>query len=247
MPGICIKDMTWKEAEKRMKEARAVILPLGSTEQHGYHMSLDTDNIVATHVSRMLAERTDCAVLPTLPYGQVWSAKDFPGTISLRERTYIELLKDIVISLEKKGCQNIILFSGHWGNVAPCKLAARELLDEYGYQNVFYLSYMDLKKNGEGIMQTQLWNGSGFHAGEIETSILLHIRPESVDMEKAVCDYPNIPPDVDIRPIPWIGFAQTGIFGDATQATAEKGRRFLENWMNQMCALVRENISYGQK
>lgn len=242
MSGVFVENMTWKEAEVRMREARAVILPLGSTEQHGYHMTVNVDNIVASKVSAMLAERTDCVVLPTLPYGQVWSAKNFPATISLREKTYIELIKDIVISLEKKGCKNVILFSGHWGNVAPCKIAARELLDEYGYQNVYHLSYMDLKKNGEGIMETELWNGSGFHAAEIETSILLHIQPESVNMEKAVCDYPPIPPDADIRPIPWIRFAETGIFGDASKATAEKGEKFLNNWLRQLCTLITDNI-----
>lgn len=242
MEHVNLKQMTWKEAGVRMEAARAVILPLGSTEQHGYHMTIDTDNIVAEQVSEMLAKATDCVVLPVLNYGQVWSARDFPATISLNERTYISVIKDIVVSLEKKKCKNIILFSGHWGNVAPCKLAVRELLDEYGFRNVYYLSYMDLKKNGEGIMETELWNGSGFHAAEIETSILLHIKPESVNMEQAVCEYPEIPPDVDIRPIPWIEFAESGIFGDASKATAEKGEKFLDNWMKQMCKLVTDNI-----
>ena len=241
MENVNLKQMTWKEAEERMKGARAVILPLGSTEQHGYHMTIDTDNIVAGHVAELLARETDCVVLPVLNYGQVWSAKDFPATISLSERTYISVIKDIVVSLEKQ-CRNIILFSGHWGTVAPCKLAVRELLDEYGFRNVYYLSYMDLKKNGEGIMETELWNGSGFHAAEIETSILLHIRPDSVNMEKAVCEYPEIPGDVEIRPVPWITFAKSGIFGDASKATAEKGRQFLDNWMRQMCKLVTDHI-----
>lgn len=239
-----IAEMTWEEAEIRMREARAVILPLGSLEQHGYHMSVNTDNIVGDYVSVELAKRTDCVVLPTVPYGQVWSAKDFPATISLRERTFIELVKDIVTSLEHKGVRNVILFASHWGNAAPMKLAARELLDEKGFQNVYYLSYMDLRKHGKDIMETKLWNGSGFHAGEIETSIVLHIKPESVDMEKAICDYPEIPKDVNIRPVPWITFAKSGIFGDATKATAQKGRMFLENWMNDMVALVEENIKY---
>lgn len=241
MGNVNLKQMTWKEAGERMKEARAVILPLGSTEQHGYHMTIDTDNIVAGYVAERLAEETDCVALPVLNYGQVWSAKDFPATISLSERTYISVIKDIVLSLEKQ-CGNIILFSGHWGNVAPCKIAVRELLDEYGFRNVYYLSYMDLKKNGEGIMETELWNGSGFHAAEIETSILLHIRPDTVDMGKAVCEYPEVPPDVDLRPIPWKTFAKSGIFGDASKATAEKGKQFLDNWMRQMCKMVTENI-----
>ncbi len=243
MGETVIAEMTWEQADKRMKEARAVILPLGSLEQHGYHMSLDTDNIVGGYVGRVLAERTNCAVLPVVPYGQVWSAKDFPATISLRERTFIELVKDIVISLEHKGVRNVILFASHWGNTAPVKIAARELLDEQGYSNVYYLSYMDLKKHGDGIMETELWNGSGFHAGEIETSIVLHIKPESVDMERAVCEYPQAPGDVNLRPIPWINFCKSGIFGDAAKATAWKGEKFLKNWIDDMVRLIEENIS----
>ncbi len=242
MNRTVIAEMTWKQAQERMKEARAVILPLGSLEQHGYHMSVNTDNIVGEYMGRVLAERTDSVVLPVVPYGQVWSAKDFPATISLRERTFIEVVKDIVTSLENKGVRNVILFSSHWGNTAPVKIAARELLDEKGYRNVYYLSYMDLKRLGEGIMETELWNGSGFHAGEIETSIVLHIKPESVDMEKAVCEYPKAPGDVDIRPIPWITFCESGIFGDATKATAEKGKKFLENWIDTLVGLIETNI-----
>ena len=242
MDKTILAEMSWKEAENRMKQARAVIVPLGSLEQHGYHMSLQTDNIVGEYVAGVLAKRTGCVVLPVLPYGQVWSAKDFPGTISLRERTFIEVVKDIVTSLEHKGARNVILFASHWGNTAPAKIAARELLDESGYTNVYYLSYMDLKKHGKGIMETELWNGSGFHAAEIETSIVLHIRPESVDMEKTVCEYPQVPGDVNIRPVPWITFCESGIFGDAAKATAEKGRRFLENWIEDLVQLIEANI-----
>lgn len=244
MKRYYLGEMNWKEADKRVREARAVILPLGSTEQHGYHMTLDTDNIVARYMSLELAKQTDCVTLPVLAYGQVWSAKDFPGTISLKERTFIAVIKDIVDSLEKKGARNIILFSGHWGNTAPCKIAARELLDEKGYANVYHMSYMDLTKHGKGIMETDLWNGSGFHAAEIETSILLEIKPDSVDMTQAVCDYPSIPPDVNIRPIPWKEFAVSGIFGDASKATAEKGRAFIQSWMKDLVALIQENIDY---
>lgn len=242
MNKTILAGMTWKEAEERMREARAVILPLGSFEQHGYHMSLNTDNIVGEYVAGVLAERTGCVALPVLPYGQVWSAKDFPATISLRERTFIEVVKDIVTSLERKGVRNVILFASHWGNAAPAKIAARELLDESGYANVYYLSYMDLKKHGKDVMETELWNGSGFHAAEIETSIVLAICPESVNMEKAVCEYPQAPGDVNIRPVPWITFCESGIFGDATKATAQKGRRFLERWIGDLAQLIENNI-----
>lgn len=242
MKKYLLSDMTWTEAEVRMKEARAVILPLGSTEQHGPHMSVATDNIIGQYVAERLGERTDCVVMPILAYGQVWSAKDFPATISLSRKTFITIVKEIVVSLEKKEVKNVILFSGHWGNVAPAKEAARELMDEFGYRNVYHMSYSDLKKHGDGIMETPLWNGKTFHAAEIETSILLHIAPQYVDMTKAVCEYPEIPEDIELRPIGWNEFSRTGVFGDATKATASKGEKFLKNWLDNMALAIEKSI-----
>ena len=226
-----------------MKEARAIIVPLGSTEQHGYHLPLNTDSTIADYLALEVAKRTNCLVTPTLTYGQVWSAKDFPGTIAIQERTYINFLKDIVTSLESKSPRNIILFSGHLGNVAPSKIAARELLDEKGFNNVYHFSYIvDMKQAAAGIMETELWHGSGLHGGEMETSVLLRITPELVLMDKAQADYPVRPPDLDIRPISWIEFAKQGIFGDPTKATSEKGARFIERTLQQLADLVIENI-----
>ncbi len=236
-------ELTWQEAEIMMKEARAIIVPLGSTEQHGFHLPLNTDSTIADYLALEVAKRTNCLVTPTLTYGQVWSAKDFPGTIAIQERTYINFLKDIVTSLESKSPRNIILFSGHLGNVAPCKIAARELLDEKGFNNVYHFSYIvDMKQAAAGIMETELWHGSGLHGGEMETSVLLRITPELVLMDKAQADYPVRPPDLDIRPISWIEFAKQGIFGDPTKATAEKGARFIERTLQQLADLVIENI-----
>ena len=236
-------ELTWQEAEIMMKAARAIIVPLGSTEQHGYHLPLNTDSTIADYLALEVAKRTNCLVTPTLTYGQVWSAKDFPGTIAIQERTYINFLKDIVTSLESKSPRNIILFSWHLGNVAPCKIAARELLDEKGFNNVYHFSYIvDMKQAAAGIMETELWHGSGLHGGEMETSVLLRITPELVLMDKAQADYPVRPPDLDIRPISWIEFAKQGIFGDPTKATAEKGARFIERTLQQLADLVIENI-----
>ena len=239
-----ISEMNWLEASERIKESRAVIIPLGSTEQHGYHMTLDTDNIVGKYVSKVLAEKTDCVVLPVMPYGQVWSAKDFPGTISLKERTFIEVVKDVVISLEKCGANNIILFSSHFGNSLPSKNAARELLDEYNYRNVYHITYTDMLKHGKDIMETEMWNNKTFHAAELETSILLYIDPKTVDMSKAVCEYAPIPGDVEIRPIPWKEYCVSGVFGDSSKATAEKGQKYLDNWINEMIGIIEKNIKY---
>ena len=240
--GVYLGDVNWQQADEMVRNAKAVILPLGSTEQHGYHMCLETDNIVARYVSEKIAERTNCVVMPVLNYGQVWSAADFPGTFNLNERHYIEIVKDLVKAIERKGAKNVILFSGHWGNTAPIKIAARELLDEYGFENVYHMSYTNLKKTSEGIMETELWNGSGFHAAEIETSIMLEICPEKVDMSKAVVDYPTTPKGYSIKPVHWIKFANSGIFGDATKATKEKGQKYLERWLNELEQLIKNEI-----
>jgi creatinine amidohydrolase len=207
-------------------------------------MSVLTDTMVSDYVCSILAEKTDSITLPTMPFGQVWSAKEFPATVSLKSATLIGVIKDIAVSLEKQGARNVILFSGHLGNVQSCKDAARELRDEYGYLNVWHLGYGSVKKHGEGIMETELWNGKTFHAAEIETSIMLHISPSHVDMDQAVCDYPQVPPDIELRPLPWSEFSKTGVFGDVTKSTAEKGKKFLDNWLGELITQIQTNILY---
>jgi len=242
MKEIRISEMTWMEVEEALKTALAVILPLGSTEQHGYHLPTGTDNVVAEYMSFELAKRTNCLVLPVVAYGQVWSAKGFPGTIPLKERTFIELVKEIVISLEETGARNVIMFSGHFGNMNPCKIVARELLDEFGYENVYHLGYMEIKSTADGIMETPLWNGSGFHAGEIETSIVMKINKDMVRRESMEIEYPEIPGDIDIKPIHWKAFVKQGIFGDPTKATEEKGAKYIERWLTGLTELITTNI-----
>lgn len=237
-----ISNMSWPEAEKRIKASRAVILPLGSTEQHGFHMAVGTDTVVSDYVCLELAKQTDCVILPTLPYGQVWSAKGFPATISLRQSTFIKVVKDIVVSLEQQGARNIILFSGHYGNMQPSREAARELMDEFGYRNVWHFGYINVSKYNAEFMQTRLWNQTTFHAAELETSIMLHIAPEKVCMEKAVCEEPEVPAHLELRPMHWKEFSQSGLFGDATQATEEKGRLFLERWIKDLTHLILQSI-----
>lgn len=237
-----IANMTWPEAEKRIREARAVILPLGSTEQHGYHMAAGTDTVVSDFVCLALAQKTGCVVLPTLPYGQVWSAKGFPATISLRQSTFIDIVKDIAVSLEQQGARNIILFSGHYGNMQPSRDAARQLMDEYGYRNVWYLGYTNVGKYNAEYMQTSLWNQKTFHAAEIETSIMLHIAPDMVWMDEAVREEPEVPAELEFRPIHWREFSRSGLFGDATMATEEKGSLFLERWINDLTEIIMKII-----
>jgi creatinine amidohydrolase len=222
-----LANVSWHEAERMLQEARLVILPLGSTEQHGPHLPMYTDAILAHAIAVEVARRVNAVVLPTLPYGQVWSARDFPGTMSLTPNTFKAIVKDICHSLHRHGVKTVLLLSGHKGNVAPMKVAARELREEIPVK-VLTLSYPKLHEIARGVAETEPWHGGTIHAGEIETSLVLAVEPGLCQMDKAIVDYPPVPPDYDYTPVPWPEFTQTGVFGDARVATAEKGRELLE-------------------
>lgn len=234
--------MNRKEAEESIKNSKAVLFPMGSTEQHGYHLPLATDNIVAEYICEQLSKKCDLPYLPVLNYGQVWSAKGLPGTISLSEKTYILVVKEIVKALIDLGAKNVILFSGHTGNILPNRNAVRELMDEYNYRNVYHLSYFDVAKYSKGIIESPPWNGKTFHAAELETAIMLYIDPSYVNMSKAVREYPEIPSDIEFRPRPWIELSESGVWGDATLATAEKGEKFLNNWILGMVNFIENQL-----
>ena len=107
---------TAPEFKERVAQSRGVILVCGSCEQHGYHLPLDTDNIIGFELALRIADRSKLLVMPPVSYGQVWSAKDFPGTISLSADLLKKLLRELIVSLHQQDIPNIILMSGHNGN-----------------------------------------------------------------------------------------------------------------------------------
>ena len=136
MKKIYAGDMTRLEFAERIKEAKCVIVTAGSCEQHGYHMALDTDNVLGHYMAMEAAKRTDSIVMPNINYGQVWSARNFPGSISLSNDTLKALFREIIISLENFGARNILLLAGHNGNAQAMKDVARELVTSHGYRLV---------------------------------------------------------------------------------------------------------------
>ena len=230
--------MTWPEAKERIPKARAIIVSLGSVEEHGYHLPLCTDNILGSTLAAGIAEKTDSLVLPVMPFGQVWSTRDFPGSISLSEETIVRVLVDVALSLRRHGARNVIFHSGHMGNQPAMKAAARRLYDQYGMKNVWYFCYTDYVKLAEGIMEAPLWRGTGMHAAEIETSMMLAAAPELCHMERAVSDYPEGSDAMDYRCMPWTEFTETGALGDPTVATAEKGRVYTEKLIAHMADII---------
>ena len=238
---VYMGNLTWPAFAERVKTARGVIIPIGSCEQHGHHLPLDTDNIIGTGYALELARRTKCLVTPTFNYGQVWSARNFPGTIALKPETITQILVEIIVSLERHGAKNIIMISGHNGNSYVIQRAARMARDEYDFRNVWFIPSDTPKAILDEVIETKQIAGK-HHAAEMESSLVLALKPETVQMENAVAEYPDIPKAQKYRPVGWDEFLKVGVWGDPTKATAEKGRLVMEKKLDYLAGILEELI-----
>jgi creatinine amidohydrolase len=229
--------LTWDEADGAVQRQGFAVLPLGAIEEHGPHMTLDADCRAAEVFAARLAAETDCILLPTIPYGQVWSLKGFPGSLTIRTETLVALLTDLCNSLETKGFKGVVAVTGHLGNLASMKSASRELADA-GRIPLLSLFYPGLDEIAAKVCVSRRAHGSIVHADEIETSLLLAMDPQCVRMEKAVSEYPEFPADFEARAVPWDSLSRTGVFGDPTMATREKGEEMLDFVTRQAARIV---------
>lgn len=219
---------TWKEAKRLICDSSAVMVTLGSVEEHGPHLPMGTDTLIAERVASNLCERYGLCYYPCITFGQVWSAREYPGTVSIRPEYLKNYLKDILLSLQLHGVKKIICYSFHNGNIQVIRDCMRELRDEKGMMNIYHIHVSDLASLCAPILETQPWNGKIWHAGELETSLLLYLNEKLVDMEKAPCVFPAPPPAYAYQSVPWIEFNEEGSFGDSKAATPEKGRCIFE-------------------
>ncbi len=238
MKKIYVGDMTRIEFQERIKEAKCVILSAGSCEQHGYHMALDTDNVLGHYLAMEAAKKTDSIVMPNINYGQVWSARNYPGSISLSNDTLKAVFKEIILSLENFGAKNILLLAGHNGNAQAMKDVARELVNSHGYRNVWYFQ-QTTKKELLKLLEAEI-PCNCVHAGEMETSMMLAVRPDLVDLSKAEKDFPTLPPEAKYRPVSWDEYITVGSYGDPSLATAEKGKIFLDSLIDEIVHLIND-------
>ncbi|MFD1039786.1 creatininase family protein [Virgibacillus byunsanensis] len=227
------------DIKEKIDHSRIAILPIGAVEAHGPHLPLGTDNLLAERLSEKLAERVNGFVLPTLPYGQVWSLRNFPGSINVSNESLIRFIVDIGESLFKQGFTTFAMVNGHLGNGTALKEAARVLYETCPEMRVFYFFYPGMGKAVAEIQETPSAHATYFHACEIETSYMLYLAPEHVEMEKAITDIPEIPMHADVTPTPWEAFTETAVLGDAKLATTEKGKYIIDVALENMVKLVR--------
>jgi len=225
--------MTWPEIKAEQERGRdTVVVAFGATEQHGPHLPLATDALLGDHLARIVAERLDAFVAPTVRVGCSEHHLEFPGTLSFSEDTFHRVVADIVRSLSRGGFARVVLLPTHGGNFAPLAAALEKLGPLPGMQ-ISALTDLGalfaIAQLGATAHEVPLGEG-GVHAGEWETSMLMSIHPELVHLERGEAGYTG-DPQAAIGAIFGAGVhtvAENGVIGDPARASVEHGARYWE-------------------
>ena len=219
--GVLLENLTWIEAEKVLTPDTVIVIPLGAAaKEHGPHLQLKNDWTMAEYLKQRLLEQSKVVVAPTLNYGFYPAFVEYPGSTSLRLETARDLVIDICRSLARHGPRRFYVLNTGISTLRALQPAAEVLATEG-----IMLRYTDLKIT-EPVEKTVRREEGGTHADEIETSMMLYMAPDSVDMKKAVKDYhPNKPGPLTRDPNGAGTYSATGIWGDPTLATRAKGEK----------------------
>jgi creatinine amidohydrolase len=220
------------------RERTIVALPLGSVEQHGRHMPLGTDTLLASAVCMAAADRLQSrlAVLPPPWYGFSAHHMRFAGTVTLRAETMIALVEDIVDSVVAQGFRRVVVVNGHGGNAGIIDVLASKLGHRhYRQARIACLTYFQLARDAIAALRVSAIGGMG-HACEFETSLMQHLRPDLVAIDEAATTYPDtgsayLATDLlggsRVRAYQdFADLAASGTLGDPSLADPEKGGRF---------------------
>jgi len=224
--AVLLESLTWDEAERVLTPDAVVVIPLGAeSKEHGRHLQLNNDFLMAEYFKRrvLTAAPKGVIVAPTINYSFYPAFLEYPGSTSLSLDTACAMITDIVRSLAHYGPRRFYILNTGITTLRPLARAAAELAKD----NVV-LHYTDLTKDDPA--EKKLRQSGGTHADEIETSMMLYIAPESVQMKKAARDLnPHQPGGLTRNPKGTATYSPTGAWGDPTLATREKGQAVVES------------------
>lgn len=223
---ITAENVPWTDVAQAFATGQTIaVLPFGALEQHGPHLPLATDTLTAQRVAESVADHFSAVLLPAVPYGDTWNNSGYPGTVSLSASTVTAIAIDLGRALHAQGCRALVIVNGDWGNRQPLYSATRTLL-ESGFPTIT-LDYPGMPDAIERVIDSAPAAPGLHHAEEVETSIMLALRPELVRSEEYVVCYPEFPVDFGIRPMKLHQFSSSGVFGDPRAASAQKGSTLL--------------------
>ncbi|NIO27675.1 MAG: creatininase family protein [Candidatus Latescibacteria bacterium] len=241
-----LAEMTWPEAKKRFKETDVALLPVGSIEQHGPHLPLDTDAFDAEYLATSVAKACSDPkpiVFPLISYGVSYHHDDFSGTISIGNQTLASMVYEIGMSAAKNGITKLVIINGHAGNTPALNFAAQQINRD---ARIFVC--VDTGETSDVDIESMTETFNDVHAGEIETSTSLATRPELVRMEFAEKLVPEFSSHylnfTSKRAISWHAFTKrisdSGVMGDPTRASAEKGKKMWDAMVKHLVAFVED-------
>lgn len=231
MGALELDKLTWPEVQAELEAGRdTVVIAFGATEQHGRHMPLATDALIGDEMAKVVAERIDAFVAPTVRVGCSSHHLDFPGTLSLEDDTFHAIVVDLVRSLARGGFRRVVLLPTHGGNFGPLAAAVEKLGDVQGVKVVAMTdltALMRVASVGEQEYGVPLGEG-GLHAGEWEASMLLAVEPSLVRMDRAEAGFTGELQEAIERMFAGgtKAVSENGAIGDPARASAEHGRRY---------------------
>lgn len=219
-----------------LRKTRTVIIPFGSVEEHGPHLPLGTDTIHVYEVCKEASRQIPIFVAPPLFYGVCRSTRNHPGTVGIRASTLRTVTADLVSDLYRQGLRHFLIISGHASGLQVSCLTevGEELLQTYSDIRVATLSILDLAMNG---WQEVIVTKDDSHAGEVETSVMLHLRPQLVG-EARPREWPRFPKHLLVRDK--LRYWPGGVWGDASHASERKGKKLFDLSVEALLRLIKD-------
>lgn len=250
--------LTWTEIKQMPNKKDVVIIqPIGAIEQHGPHLPIAVDSAISLGVLGKALEKLESNIpayaLPCLYYGKSNEHWGFPGTITLKATTLLAVITEMAVSMYRSGFRKLVLMNSHGGQPQIMEIAARDIHQQFQDFAVFPLFTWRVPHIVGDLLTSQELE-YGIHAGDAETSIMLSLLPDQVYMDRAVKEYPQgLPEDslLDMEgklPFAWLTkeLSKSGVMGDATVATKEKGDRILESVADGWVQVIQDIYQFQQ-
>jgi len=224
---MLLAEMTWRQVADYLERDDRIILPVGSTEQHGPRAVLGTDFLAPAGIAARAARESGVLAAPALPYGMALHHMAFPGTISLRPSTLLRVLYDVLASLFQHGFRRILLLNGHGGNTPPLMSGIAEVNDVYRELRIKLLAWWEFPRV-KAVLGEAFGDKDGGHGTPGETSLVMALHPGVVSDEPvkvSAVTWPPVWPNAQL----WAQHFPDGSAGsDANLASAEWGQRLLD-------------------
>ena len=245
------QEYTWPEILEAVEHQKVCVLPVGTVEQHGHHLPLAVDNLTSNEISRRAVEQIpdEAVLMPQVSYGFNEHHLDFPGTIAIKHETFVSYIVEIGQSLAHHGFRKLIVINGHGSNIPFLEIACRRI-NNTTPMIAAIAPWWSLAKKAIAEIRESPKPGGMSHGGELETAVILHLRPDLVQMDKATKDinfqqsefiWWDLEEGSPVRFMEHFSrMSKTGVIGDPTLGTEEKGKKVVDYTVEQLVALIQE-------